>query len=281
VHTLFNFTGIGTGNSASAGKGVNYKDNSGGKVFNSIWADAKSGLTLTESGTASVDDNTTGTTAAHRFASTRTSGGVENLQGGTGSAGEPDAFIRFTSFRQIGAASSVTNTLLGVNTNKNWGLALTSSNDFRHDLDDFRGVVRVATNGGLDPRLTATSNIRSNGVLASQSGGVRTNDSFYTQTTLRGAFRDLNWLAGWSLLSEWGLLSDANTLIPAVRLTRTSGALFVGFNTEAGVEYSIETSSDGKRYYPFKTVVGTGSAANESLGANTANVLTFVRVLPL
>jgi hypothetical protein len=55
----------------------------------------------------------------------------------------------------------------------------------------------------------------------------------------------------------------------------------VGFNTEAGVEYSIETSSDGKRYYPFKTVVGTGSAANESLGANTANVLTFVRVLPL
>jgi hypothetical protein len=281
VHTLFNFTGIGTGNEASAGKGVNYKDNSGGKVFNSIWADARSGLTLTESGTASVCDNATGTTAAHRFASTRSDGGVYNLQGVSGTAGEPDAFIRASSFRKISTDSSTAKTLLGINTGATWGQALTSSNDFRHDLNDFRGIARVDTNGGLDPRLTASSTIRSNGVLASQSGGVRTNDSFYTQTTLRGAFRDLNWLAGWSLLSEWGLLSDANTLIPAVRLTRTGGLLFVGFNTEAGVEYSIETSSDGKKYTPFKTVVGTGSAANESLGANTANVLTFVRVLPL
>lgn len=281
VHTLFNFTGIGTGNAASAGKGINYKDNSGGKVFNSIFADSRNGITLTESGTASVADNATGTTAAHRFATTRSDGGVENLLGVSGSAGEPDAMIRSTSYRQIGAATTTAQALLGINTAATWGSALINSNDFAHNLSDFRGVARVNTSGGLDPRLATSSTIRSNGILPSASGGVRASDTWYTQTALRGAFRDLNWLSGWSLLSEWGLLSDANTLIPAVRLTRSSGALFVGFNTEAGVEYSIETSTDGKKYTPFKTVVGTGSAANESLGSNTANALTFVRVMPL
>jgi len=284
VHSLFNFTGIGTGNAASAGKGINYKDNSGGKVFNSIFADAKSGITLTEAGTATVADNavSTGTTSGHRFATTRTNGGVENLLGVSGSAGEPDAIISHTSFRQIGTnGTTVADTLLGINTNATWGTNLINSNNFANNLSDFRGVARVATNGALDPRLATNSLIRSNGLVASNSGGVRTNDSFYTQTSLRGAFRDLNWLSGWSLLSEWGLLSDANCLIPAVRLTRTGGALFVGFDTEAGVEYAIETSNDGKKYTPYQTVLGTGSAANVSLGVNTANALKFVRVMPL
>jgi len=295
VHTLFNFTGIGTGASATAGKGINYKDNSGGKVFNSIFADARTGLTLTESGTSSVAQDASGTTSAHRFASIRTTGGVENLLGvGAVSAGEPDAIIKYTSYRKIGAATTSAQTLLGINTAATWGTSLTTDNDFADNLNDFRGIARVNTSGGLDPRLTANSGIRNNGIRADASGGVRqaagvlgqagyrAADPFYTQTQLRGAFRDCNWLAGWSILSEWGLVSDVNNVaIPAVRLTRSSGVLTVSFTPTSGVEYVIETSADGKKYTPFKTVTGGSSDVSETLAAGTANSRLFVRVMPL
>jgi len=299
VHTLFNFTGIGTGNAASAGKGINYKDNSGGKVFNSIFADARAGLNLTETDTNLVLDNAapTGTTAAVRFATTRTTGGVENLLGvGSVSAGEPDAMIKYTSYRQIGTSTSASDVFKGINTSATWGTDLTSTattgagnrNDRAHNLNDFRGIARVNTTGGLDPRLTADSSIRNSGIRANVSGGVRQSvgspaapDPFYTQTQLRGAFRDCNWLSGWSLLSEWGLLSDANVLIPAVKLTRASGVLTVSFTPTSGVEYVIETSADGKKFTPFTTVTGGSSDVSQALPAGTANSLLFVRVMAL
>jgi len=91
----------------------------------------------------------------------------------------------------------------------------------------------------------------------------------------------LDWLSGWTLVSEWGLLSEANVAIPAVRLTRPSGVLTVNFTPISGVEYSIETSADGKKYTPFKTVTGGSTEVNEALGAGTADSLLFVRVMPL
>jgi hypothetical protein len=284
VHTLFNFTGIGHKNvGTSNGKGMNYKDNSGGKVFNSIFADAKTGLALTESGTASVAQDATGTTSAHRFASTRSSGGVENLLNGTGSANEPDAIIKYTSFRNIAAGTTTSQTLSGINTGATWGSNLATDNDFVNNLSDFRAIARVNTAGGLDPRLAANSTIRDNGVLPSLSGVNRANDDWYTETKLRGAFRDCNWLSGWSLISQWGLLSDANCLIPAVRLSRGSGVLTVAFTPETDVEYSVETSTDGKKYTPYTTFIRTAGAGDASvdLGAGTANAVVFVRVMPL
>jgi hypothetical protein len=310
VHTLFNFTGIGTGNAATGGKGINYKDNSGGKVFNSIFADALAGLNLTESGTGSVADNaaSTDTTAAVRFATTRSTGGVENLLNGSGSAGEPDAMIKYTSYRQIGAGTAAGDVFKNINTSATWGSDLTSTattgagnrNDRAHNLNDFVGIARVNTTGGLDPRLVSGSSCRDSGIRADASGGVRAAagvfgqvgyraaDSFYTQTRLRGAFRDCNWLSGWSLLSEWGLLSNANVAIPAVKLTRASGVLTVSFTPTSGVEYVIETSADGKKFTPFTTVTGPAADGdgvvapiNQALTGGTANSLLFVRVMPL
>lgn len=285
VHTLFNFTGIGSGTTLGAG-GVNYKDNSGGKVFNSIFADSKLGITL-EGASASIADNVDGNNAGSRFGFTRTTGGVENLLGATGSAGEPDAMIKYTSWRAIGASTDFANTTTFANLNRTAGVTWVSNlgtagnNDFVNNISDFRGIARVNTSGGLDPRLTASSTIRDNGVLPSLSGGVRATDTFYTQTKLRGAFRDLNWLSGWSLASEWLLLSDANVAIPSVKLTRSFGILTVNFTPTPGVEYVIETSPDGKKFTPFKTVTGGSTDVSEALGAGTANSVLFVRCMPL
>lgn len=284
VHTLFNFTGIGTGSAETAGKGLNYKENAGGKVFNSIFADARTGLVL-ESGSNAATSATDGTTAGHRFAFTRTDGGVYNLLGATGSAGEPDASLQYTTFMKIGTQTALNSTVLsGINTaTGQYGDALLNSknNSYASTTGDIRSIARVSLVGGLDPRLTEASTIRNNGVLPSASGGVRATDTFYTQTKVRGAFRDLNWLSGWSLASEWGLLSDANVAIPAVRLTRASGVLTVNFTATPNVEYSIETSTDGKKYTPFKSITPTATDVSEPLGAGSANALLFVRVMPI
>jgi len=287
VHTLFNFTGIGTGSAASGGKGLNYKENSGGKVFNSIFADARTGLVF-ESNSGSATSAADGSTSGHRFAFTRTSGGVENILGvGAVSAGEPDACVKYTTFMKIGAETSLNRTVLGgsnINiTAGQFGDALMNANNnsYASTTGDIRSIVRVSTTGQLDPRLTEASTIRNNGILPSASGGVRATDTFYTQTQLRGAFRDLNWLSGWSLASEWGLLSDANVAIPAVKLTRASGVLTVSFTPTSGVEYVIETSPDGKKFTPFKTVTAGSTDVSEALGAGTANSVLFVRVMPL
>ena len=284
VHTLFNFTGIGTGSGESAGKGINYKENSGGKVFNSIFADARTGIVL-ESGSSAATSGTDGTTAGHRFAFTRTDGGVYNILGATGSAGEPDASLQYTTFMKIGTQTTLNSSVLsGINTTAGqYGAALlaTKNNSYATTTGDIRSIARVSTTGQLDPRLTAASTIRNNGVLPSASGGVRATDTFYTQTQLRGAFRDLNWLSGWSLASEWGLFSDANVAIPAVKLTRASGILTVSFTPTSGVEYVIETSPDGKKFTPFKTVTGGSTDVSEALGAGTANSVLFVRCMPL
>ena len=284
VHTLFNFTGIGTGSGASSGKGINYKENSGGKVFNSIFADARTGIVL-EGGSSTATSATDGTTAGHRFAFTRTDGGVYNILGATGGAGEPDASLQYTTFMKIGTQTTLNSSVLsGINTTAGqYGAALLAdkNNSYATTTGDIRSIARVSTTGQLDPRLTEASTIRNNGVLPSASGGVRASDTFYTQTKLRGAFRDLNWLSGWSLASEWGLFSDANVAIPAVKLTRASGILTVSFTPTSGVEYVIETSPDGKKFTPFKTVTGGSTDVSEALGAGTANSVLFVRCMPL
>ena len=186
---------------------------------------------------------------------------------------------------KIGTQTTLNSSVLsGINaTAGQYGAALlaTKNNSYATTTGDIRSIARVSTTGQLDPRLTEASTIRNNGVLPSASGGVRATDTFYTQTQLRGAFRDLNWLSGWSLASEWGLFSDANVAIPAVKLTRASGILTVSFTPTSGVEYVIETSPDGKKFTPFKTVTGGSTDVSEALGAGTANSVLFVRCMPL
>jgi hypothetical protein len=199
---------------------------------------------------------------------------------------------------KIGTQTALNSSVLsGINTTAGtYGPALLADkhNSYASTTDDIRSIARVSTTGQLDPRLTEASTIRNNGIRADASGGVRQSvgspaapDPFYTQTRLRGAFRDCNWLSGWSLLSEWGLLSDANVAIPAVNLTRASGVLTVSFTPTSGVEYVIETSADGKKFTPVRTVTGGAAVnnivpqVNEPLTAGTANSLLFVRVMPL
>jgi hypothetical protein len=176
-------------------------------------------------------------------------------------------------------------------------------------INDANIVAKIRTNNGnnifqgaidlvsidafsLDPRLKANVASRDNGVsprtgtssvgsgTAGPVGTVVDRGTFFTDNTFRGAMRDCNWLNGWSLLNEWGTMSEAsNIAIPDVTLNRTSGKLIANFPTVTDVKYSVETSTDNKTFTPRQTVTGTGAIYPADLGTSTA--LTFVRVLPL
>ena len=302
VWTMFNFTGIGVGYGTASQtdkSGPNFKDNAGGKMFNSLFVNVPKGAVQIQ-GTA---NSQSGANAIARFQEIRTTGGEFNELGATGGATEPDAILNYVTWMRCGANSDAVATdaqLFPTSSGR------TSSGGSA--INDANIVAKIKTNNGnnifqgaidlvninvfaLDPRLTTSAASRNNGVSprtgassvgSLTTGGVATvvdRGTFFTDNTFRGAMRDCNWLNGWSLLNEWGTMSEANnTLIPDVTLNRTSGKLTVSFPGVAGVQYSVETSTDNKTFTPRQTV--TGAASNTvDLGASTA--LTFVRVLPL
>ena len=146
VFTVFNQTTIGR--NGTGGKGINWKDNAGGKVFNSVLANA-SKMRL-ESGSASAATATAdGTTSVNRFLYTRTSGGEFNEYNVGTAAAEPDAMIKYTTF-QGSAASSV----LGYFTGTSSALDTILSNDTSLSYTSTSPLNNMApADGTLDPRL--------------------------------------------------------------------------------------------------------------------------------
>ena len=302
VWTMFNFTGIGVGYGTASKtdkSGPNYKDNAGGKMLNSLFVNVPSGAVQIQGTSGSQS----GAHAIARFQEIRTSGGEFNELGVAAAASEPDAILNYVTWMRCGANSDtvpVDSVLFPTASGR------TSSGGSA--INDANIVAKIKTNNAnnifqaaidlvnidvfnLDPRLKASVASRNNGVsphtgvssvgsgTAGAVAGAVNRGTFFTDNTFRGAMKDCNWLNGWSLLNEWGTMSEANnTLVPDVTLDRTSGKLMVKFPGVAGVQYSVETSTDNKTFTPKQTI--TGAASNTvDLGASTA--LTFVRVLPL
>jgi len=303
VWTMFNYTGIGVGYGSATKTdkaGPNFKDNAGGKVFNSLYVNAPTGAVQIQGTSLS----TSGAHAIARFQEIRTSGGEFNDLGVTTAATEPDAILNYVTWMRCGSNNDTVpaDSVLFPSTS-----GRTSSGGSA--INDANIVAKIKTNNGnnifqgtidlvsidvfsLDPRLKASVASRGNGVSprtgtssvgSGTSGPVATvvdRGTFFTDNTFRGAMKDCNWLNGWSLLNEWGTMSEAsNIAIPDVTLNRTSGKLIANFPTVTGVQYSVETSTDNKTFTPKQTVTGTGASYPADLGTSTA--LTFVRVVPL
>jgi len=302
VWTMFNYTGIGVGYGAANPvdkAGPNFKDNAGGKVFNSLYVNAPLGAVQIQ-GTATEQ---AGAHAIARFQEKRTSGGEFNEINGTGAASEPDAILNYVTWMRCGADTDAvaTDTQLFPTTSgrtTSGGSAINDANivlkiKTNNQNNIFQGGIELENINvfALDPRLKSSTASRSNGVSprtgassvdSGTAGGIAgavDRGDFFTDNTFRGAMKDCNWLNGWSLLNEWGTMSEGNnTPTPDVTLNRTGGKLIVSFPGVAGVQYSVETSSNNKTYTPKRTI--TGAASNDvDLGSSTA--LTFVRVLPL
>jgi hypothetical protein len=297
--TYFNYTGIGlgytVGNSAKSDDraGPNFKDNSGGKFLNSLFIEAPRGAVQIQAGPRFYDRISSDT----------------NIQVKETVSGEPTGVLAFNTWSKCGGSSTADQTNFSKLFPTTSGRTSSggSTNNFTKEIGKLTNpglsniftsnqVIRSSgTNGrlaGVDPTLANSVNERSNGtdprnsavVDVGESTGLKTNTvvdrgDFFASTTHRGAFKDFNWMTGWSLSDQLGVYASNNVVVPEVTLRRdSSGNAVVNFATVNNIQYIVEASSDNKTYLPVVTVNGTGAI----VAHNTSRTnIVFVRVTPL
>jgi len=297
--TYFNYTGIGlgyaVGNGASTSdrSGPNFKDNSGGKILNSVFVEAPKGAVQIQAGARFYD------------AAPRTSRATV--------AGEPTGVLAYNTWSRCGgsSASSQTNTAVGGSLfpltsgrTSSGGSTINAASEVGKLTNGLGNIFTsnavvdsTGSNGrlaGVNPILASGVSERSNGTDPRSSVAVNTNAAtglqngvsadrgdFFARTTFRGAFLDFNWLKGWSLADDLGVFAANNVQVPDVTLTRnSSGVLSLSFPAAAGIKYNVELSSDNKEFQPYE-VMTQASQGTITRALNRTNDVTFVRVTPL
>jgi hypothetical protein len=85
------------------------------------------------------------------------------------------------------------------------------------------------------------------------------------------------------MLSQSGLLRSSDskaTKVDNLALEVSGSDLLVKFDTEDGVKYSVERSTDNRKYAQFATVTGTGSRATVTeLATAPGSTPKFYRVI--
>jgi hypothetical protein len=285
------------GLNGTAGKGINWKENSGGKVFNSIWANAGKMTLSSSSATATAAED--GTTSINRFLFTRTSGGEFNEAGVAAGATEPDAMFKYSTIQGTAGAATIAGYWSGTSP----ALA-TLLDTYNITITTTTPLVNQAPTGGtLDPRLQSGVAQRTGGIRPSVSGpSGSARSSWFVDTAFQGAFKDANWLSGWSILESVGVspaAGFATCKFPTPTITRVgSGSTAfarVTFPIEAKIQYSVQTSTDGgKTYMPVRVATGlanglytaadtvaAGATATVDLDAGSGAAMLHVRVMPL
>jgi hypothetical protein len=292
VFSVFNATTIGL----NTGKAINWKVNGGGKVFNSIWANA--GKMRIESGGANDKTTTSaadGTTSLNRFLFTRTSGGEFNEAGVVAAAIEPDAMFKYSTIQGTAGAANTQGYWQGLSPE----LATLLDNSNITYTTTTPLVNQAKADGTLDPRLQSAASQRTGGIRPSVSGPAGSaRSTWFVNTAFQGAFKDANWLAGWSILEKVGVSSPngfptCNFPIPTITRVGSGSTAFarVSFPVENGVQYSVQTSTDGgKTYLPVQTATGlsnglytaaSNTTATVDLAAGSGAAMLHVRVMPL
>ena len=308
--TYFNGTWIGVGYNVNGSfpsdrSGPNFKDNSGGKILNSVYVEAPSGAIQDQATTATTDD-ANGAGARRIVVAPQ----VPQV------AGEPQGVIAFDTWSKCGGGKSSSPTTANYTTTGAAMFPVTSgrTSSGGSTINNSVAVAKVTvaalsnlfvasdvvtstgTNGrlaGVDPVLASGAAELSNGtnprnsavVDAGATAGLQASTTvnrgdFFTANTFRGAFYKFNWLKKWTLADRLGVYAANSVEVPEVITTRgTTGTVVVSFTGASGQKYSIETSSDNKTYTSVETVDGAGATITRDLGR--ANQMTFTRVTPL
>jgi len=310
--TYFNLTAIGIGYNVKGSfpsdrSGPNFKDNSGGKILNSVYVEAPSGAIQDQATTlASYDSNgaNANRTAACQFTPTI--------------ANEPQGVIAYDTWSKCGGGKTSTPTTANYTTTGSLMFPVTSGrtssggskvndpiavnkllasglNNLFVDYDVVKSTGTLGRLVGVNPILANGVAERSNGTDPRASIAVATGlttgvqngltvdrGSFFARNSFRGAFKDFNWLKGWTLADQLGVFAANTISAPDVSLTRDgNGNVVVNFYGDAAVQYNIEVSSDNKTYTPFSTVSGNGLAVRSVSVTGYSGARVFARVVPL
>jgi len=134
---------------------------------------------------------------------------------------------------------------------------------------------------GLDLRSTSDA-ARTGGVTLPNRGGLIRADAAGVPVKFVGAMRNSNWAAGWSKLATLGMFASSSVaIIPNVTIEASGNNPKVKFNTQSGVLYSVEKSTDNLQYTSIDVVTGNGSNAEVTDGTATIGTPVFYRVVAL
>jgi hypothetical protein len=312
--TYFNTTMVGIGymkpsaeSFASDRQGPNFKDNSGGKVFNSLYLQAPAGAMCDQS-TSATSDNPLGVGARMivnnpQSSPVRTAAGV--------AIDEPQGVLAYNTWSQCGGGSANTTANYtnlaslfptasgrsssgGSKVNDSIAVTKVTNADLQNRFLGTEVINSLGSNGrleGVDPTLPTNSAERTNGtnprasaVVApgastGLSSSVADRGSFFAPISFRGAFDRFNWMKGWTHADEIGVFAGNQVVVPNVTLKRSgAGNVVASFNTETGVQYVVEVSSDNKTFNPLnQVIVGNNNYKDIDLGQSG---LLFVRVTP-
>ena len=192
IPTIYNYTAIGSGAASTNNLSIGpiFRDNTGGKVYNSIFHDFRGYAWRIETESAQREDS------AKRLA-----------------AG--DIVIGNNLFGTFGVGTTATSLFVAPNATSG-GPAPASNYTVAHITDAARQnrintdpqfvAISRARDGQLDPRLSA-------GSPALQLAATPPNDGFFTATTYLGAFTTSgNWAYAWTKLGRDGYFSAASAL---------------------------------------------------------------------
>ncbi len=198
IPEIYNATLLGSGATSanSLSSGLIFRDNSGGKLYNSIIHDYRTYAVRIETESAQSQDS------AKRLA-----------------AG--DLAITNNIFGSFGAGT--TDATLFLSPNATTGGAVPATN---YTADHIKANNRINT----DPQLTGISRTRNKGLDPRPAAGspaltgakTPPSDGFFAQTDYIGAFKTANWAKGWSAISQLGYLTDADAAAPDEPIVRGS-----------------------------------------------------------
>lgn len=155
-------------------------------------------------------------------------------------------------------------------------MPIVSINRAANDIVGGSLVMQRVTN--LDPRAAGG---------AITAAGTPPNDGFFTQVNYRGAFsKDVNWLLGWTASDAFGF----HKVAPALTVNQTNPAApdvtqqvlltTTNFTTANGINYVIQSSTDGLLWKDEVIVPGDGGPKVVANFVNPVNPNKVYRVQP-
>lgn len=121
-----------------------------------------------------------------------------------------------------------------------------------------RGPLVVKGGKNMLPVTNLNPRAANDAVISAATAPV---DGFFTPAPFRGAFSaQNNWLAGWTAAHAFGMTDvSGNPADSATTLQVTSSDATVSFPTTSGVFYTVEKSTDLKKWSPMTTIAGDGT----------------------
>ncbi len=271
--SLYNFTVIGQPDNGAGDQATEWRDNMRAQIRNSIFMDIGDKLVVDGVAGGGGGGWPVGDELTNLF---KRAYSVMPASNGTWIASQQAVYPNFTDGTWCEMSDSVFYNIRGWGIAAACGLFNASANNVTNSALPIVAIKRSLTEGPLGMNLVTNLNPCAAGAAVTAAKAVP-NDGFFTPVTYRGAFSpNYNWLEGWTAADAYGQTDTSmNANDPSSTIQMTASAFW---QSEFGVQYTVEESSDMVSWSPIASVTGDGSimAATDLASFNSAK---FYRVV--